>query len=117
MRNYRKQLRTIQILYVLNLALLLPCVYATVVGVLNHFFEIDLHIWTRGFLGLTLPIIFLRILFLPYILSAILNAAYIWLLVKVKCFAKEVVLFAFLLLICILGLLSVEQVFWAGMGI
>lgn len=112
-----KKLRIIKLLYIINLIPLLPCFYATVAEVLYHFFEIYLPVWSRGFLGLTLPIIFLRIFYLPYIISAILNVVYLWYLIKEKSSAKEVILFAFLLSICILGLLSVENVFNAGMGI
>ena len=111
-----KRLRTVKLWYVINLIPLLPCVYVTVAKILS-FYKIYLPIWSRLFLGLTLPVIFLRIFYLPYVISTVLNVVYPWLLAKEKHSAKEIILFVFFLIICVLGLLSVETVFNAGMGI
>ena len=89
----------LRILYVLNTLLLLP--------------------WTHGrlFLGAVLPIVGLRIYYIPYISSAILTAGYIYLIKKHICSDKERIFFSILLIITILGLISLEMVYSAVMGI
>ena len=74
-------------------------------------------IWQRWFLGLTLPVVFLRIFLLPYLFSALIAGGYVWLLWRSGFPKKELLLFIVLLAVCILGLVSLEPVFWAAMGV
>ncbi len=113
MDNYKR----IRKLTIINTILLLPCTYLTVFNFVNTDTSIQNSIWTRGFLGLTLPIVFLRIFYLPYITSTILSIAYFSFLKKSKFPKKETLFFAILFIITILGLLSLETVFDASMSV
>ena len=62
-------------------------------------------------------IILARILFLPYIVSALLSGAYFYHLEKEYYPKVETTIFVIMLILCIMGLFSVEAVFGAGMGI
>lgn len=101
----------LRILYVLNTLLLLPCAYFTLALVT------PLRTHGRLFLGAVLPIVGLRIYYIPYISSTILTAGYIYLIKKHICSDKERIFFSILLIITILGLISLEMVYSAVMGI
>lgn len=106
----------LKILYIINDVTLLPCAYLTVLNFLSVFTDVPLP-WSRAFLGLTLPVVMLRCFYLPYIQSSVISIVYLCLLIKNKFPLKETIIFVVLLTICILGLLSVEEVFWAAMGV
>lgn len=108
--------KVIKILYIINDVILLPCAYLTVINILSGFTDVHMT-WSRAFLGLTIPVVLLRCFFLPYILSAVISIAYLCLLIKNKFPLKETIIFVVLLIVCILGILSVEEVFWAAMGV
>ncbi len=118
--KYRK---TAWILLIIEDVLLLPCVVLSIYRFIEFCgADFQYAIWTRGFLGLTLPIIFLRIFFIPYITAGII----LFLLIRsfvidkqqnIQMNKREVLFYLIASIICILGLLSVEQVFWAGMGV
>ena len=112
-----KVLKIIKILYIINLIPLLPCVYLTLTEVISRLTGSSIGVWSRAFLGFTLLIVFLRIFFLPYILSFLLSLAYLFVLIKCKAAKREIIVFLLMLLLCVLGLLSVEKVFWAAMGV
>ena len=113
----KNSFKKIKKLFIINDILLLPCVYLTFANILIKIFDADVNVWTRSFLGLTLPIVFLRIFFVPYIASIILSILYFINLKKKNFPKKEVVSFIVLFLICIVGLISVEPVFYAAMGV
>lgn len=103
------------LIYFINLLTLYPCIYLTFTRIIGHD---PLHwVWSHNFLGATMLIIFSRIFFLPYIVSALLTMAYIKHLKKKNYPKPEMIPFVIMLILCIMGLLSVEKVFWAGMGI
>lgn len=116
MNEKSRSLKVLTILNIINIIPLLPCAYLTILKILSLFTEVNMP-WSRAFLGFTLAVVFLRCFFLPYITSAIINIVHLCILIKNKFPLKETILFAILLIICILGLLSVEDVFWAAMGI
>ncbi len=103
-------------LFIVNDILLFPCAICTVWEFISWFADIG-SIWQRWFLGLTLPIVFLRIFLLPYLFSVLIVAGYLWALWKNGFPKKETLLFIALLIICALGLISLEPVFWAAMGV
>lgn len=107
----------IKILYIINLIPLLPCVYLTVTEGILRTTGYSISVWSRMFLGFTLLVVFLRIFFLPYISSLLLTLAYVFLLIKNKASKREGIVFLLMLILCVLGLLSVEKVFWAAMGV
>lgn len=103
------------LLYFLHLIPLYPCIYLTFTRIIRHD---PLHwVWSHDFLGATLLIILARCFFLPYIVSALLSGAYIYHLEKENYPKVEKILFGIMLILCIMGLFSVEAVFDAGMGI
>ena len=106
-------LRVIRILYVIDTLLLMPCAVIEVAKLL----KLEVNFWTRGYLGFLLPVVFLRIIFIPYIATPVLTVLYGYFLRKAKGSKLEYILFALMLIICILGLLSLELVFNAAMGI
>ena len=116
MNKKSKSIMVLKILYIINDATLLPCAYLTVLNFLSAYTDVPWP-WSRFFLGLTLPVVMLRCFNLPYIQSAVIAIVYLCLLIKNKFPLKDTVIFVVLLIICILGLLSVEEVFWAAMGV
>lgn len=112
--------RLVRLAYILFTALdmlLLPCVYITVIRALSYFGIITISPWTRGFLGSAMPIVFLRILFIPYILPVALNAVLLIRHFKHDHRAKNAIVIALLNFICIIGLFSMETVFHAVMSV
>lgn len=103
------------LLYFLNLLPLYPCIYLTYTRIIGH--DPLQWVWSHDFLGATMLIIFARCFFLPYIVSALLSGAYLYHLEKEHYPKFETFLFIIMLILCIMGLLSVEAVFAAGMGI
>lgn len=103
------------LLYFLHLIPLYPCIYLTFTRIIGS--DPLNWVWSRDFLGATMPIIFGRILFLPYIISGFLSGAYIYHLEKEYYPKVETTIFVIMLILCIMGLVSVKAVFDAGMGI
>lgn len=64
-----------------------------------------------------LPVALLRCLYFPYIITAALSVIYAIMLWKTRSPAKEIVLFIVILLVCVLGVVSVEEAFHAAMSV
>ena len=104
-------------LFVIDDILLFPCALCTVWNFVSRFADIG-SIWQHWFLGLSLPVVFLNcFLYFPYILSAAAIVGYLWALRKDGFPRKEMMLFIALLAVCALGLISLDAVFQAAMGV
>ena len=112
-----KSFKRIKKVFLINAILLLPCTYLTLFKFFNADPSVQSKIWTSGFLGLTLPVVFLRILYIPYIVTFAVGIAYFVFLVKEKPQIKDYLFYFVLLIVSILGLFSLEEVFMAAMGI
>ncbi len=112
-----KRFKKIKKFFIINTVLLLPCSYLTVFKFIYTDPNIQNEIWTHSFLELTIPIVFLRCFFIPYIASVILSIYYFVFLIKTKFLKKDFIMFIVLFTLTILGLLSLEEVFLAGMSI
>ena len=103
----RKYDGSVRLVYLLNVLLLLPCIYFAYQDHLHFFYRPD-----------TVPLDFLFITYLclrfflfPHIYSLLLTLEYFKYL-KTKNFpVKDVVLFIVLLLLCIISLLAMERIF------
>ena len=100
-------------LLVLDLVLL-PCAFVTVFRFAALFVPLRETFWTRAFLGWTLPVVFLRCLYLPYAAAAVLLPLSAAVLIRARSRRAAILCLA---AVCILGLLSLEAVFAAAMGI
>ena len=112
--KYKESFKIIKFAFLVNTVLLLPCAYLTIFKLISANPD---SIWSFGFLGLTLPIVLLRCFYLPYIFTVVLSIIYLKYLIQLKFPIKDLLLFILLITICILGLLSLEEVFLAAMGI
>lgn len=101
--------------YLLNLLSLFPCIYLSFTKIIQR--DPLNWIWSRSFLGATFPIIILNLFFLPYIFSVLWICAYVFYLKKSKFPKFESAFFILTLILCIMGLCSINTVFRAGMGI
>ena len=108
---------TVKILYIINAITLLPCSCITVINLLERLGIIHVWPWNRFFLGMILPVALLRCLYFPYIITAALSVIYAIMLWKTRSPAKEIVLFIVILLVCVLGVFSVEEAFRAAMSV
>ena len=122
-----KSLRKIAwILLAIEDILLLPCVMLSGYRLIE-FCGADFHyaIWNSGFLGLILPIVFLRCFFLPYItLGIIIILLTVSLIIEKKGSIKTIGMdqkekrkFFLAGIICLIGLLSVEVAFNGAMSV
>ena len=112
--------RVIRLAYILFTALdvlLLPCFFITVIRILSYSGIIDISPWTRGFLGAAMPIVFLRILFIPYLLPVALDAVLLIHHFRHDRTAKNAIFIALLNLVCVFGLFSMETVFHSVMSV
>lgn len=108
---------TVKILYIINAITLLPCSFITVINMLERLGIIHVWPWDRFFLGFIIPVALLRCLYLPYIITVVLSLIYAVMLWKNKSPIKEIVIFIVVLLVCVLGIVSVEEVFHAAMSV
>ena len=106
----------LKLLFILNDLLLLPCVYVTLWTVASKFMAVG-NIWTRNFLSWSLPVVLLNCFYIPYISSALISCIYLRVLQKNKFPKSETVGFVILLLICMMGLISLDRVFDAAMSV
>ena len=110
-------LSNIKIPSAINAILLLPCAYVTVINILAEITGVYYWPWTRSFLGFILPVVLLRCFFIPYICTPVFAIIHFCMLRKRGYPKKEVGLFILLLIISVLGLVSLEEVFWAAMSV
>lgn len=110
------QASRLKLLFALNDLPLLPCAYVTLWSFAGQFTEVP-NIWTRGFLGWILPVTFLHCFYLPYLCSAAITFCSLRYLVQTRFPPKDTLIFSGLLLLCLLGLASVETVFAAAMSV
>lgn len=115
--KWKRLVRLAYILFTTLDVLILPCVYITVIRIMKYFGIIAISPWTRGFLGTVLPIVFLRILLIPYFLPVALDAVLLIHHFKHDRTAKNAIMIALLNFICTMGLFSMETVFKATMSV
>ena len=116
-KTVNRRLWIVRLLFFINTLTLLPCAYVTVINIRYKITGLYFWPWTRSFLGFILPVVFLRCFYLPYICTAVFAGIYIFMLRKYRYPKKDVVTFILLFLICVLGLVSVEEVFHAAMSV
>ena len=112
-----RKLRLVSVLYFINTLIMLPCAYVTCINIRYKLTGMYFWPWTRAFLGFILPVVFLRCFYLPYVTIFFLTVLCIYVIKKYKPPIKMVIVFAIMVLLNVLGIISLEEVFRAAMSV